>query len=422
MPVPPQIKPIAVDNLVLPEKVILPNGVSLYTIQGAASEVVRLDILLSGGYGVQDYPLQALFTNRMLREGSSRLTATEISRRLDNCGAWLEMYSSYNCNHITLYTLHKYLEPMLDVLASMIKEPLFPQRNLDVVCRNSKSYYKINSRKVDVVAQRHFESQLWGESHPLGYIIQPEDYDKITREKLLDYYSKVYSSCNTTIFVAGKVDEYTVDAVARRFGNEAWGSLNELPAVSLKEHSSELGRRNIKIEGALQSAVRIGCMTMESSHPDFMKMRFLTVLFGGFFGSRLMSNIREDKGYTYHIQAELDAFANKNAFMISTEAANEYIEPLIAEVYGEIERLHNEPISKEELELVRNYTMGELCREYEGIMAKSEIFINAWLSGEDFDSVNRYLDTVRSVTSDELTETARNYINASAMSEVVVGA
>ena len=146
------------------------------------------------------------------------------------------------------------------------------------------------------------------------------------------------------------------------------------------------------------------------------------MLLGGFFGSRLMSNIREDKGYTYHIQAELDAFANKNAFMISTEAANEYIEPLIAEVYGEIERLRNEPVSSEELELVRNYTMGELCREYEGIMAKSEVFINAWLSGDGFDSVNRYIDTVRSVTSEELIDIARNYLDVGAMSEVVVGA
>ena len=422
MPQPPLIKPITIQNLVLPQKVEMPNGVSLYAIQGAASEVVRLDILLSGGYGVQDYPLQALFTNRMLREGCAKFSATEISRRLDSCGAWLEMYSSHNCNHITLYTLHKYLDPLLEVLSSMIKEPLFPQRNLDVVCRNSKSYYKINSRKVDIVAQRHFESLLWGKEHPLGYIVRAEDYDAVTREKLIDYYSKVYSSCNATIFLSGKVDDYTVDAIAKRFGNENWGSLNKQPFVSMKEHCSETGRHNVKIDGTLQSAVRIGCMTMDSSHRDFMKMRFLTVLLGGFFGSRLMSNIREDKGYTYHIQAELDAFANKNAFMISTEAANEYIEPLIAEVYGEIERLRNEPVSSEELELVRNYTMGELCREYEGIMAKSEVLINAWLSGDGFDSVNRYIDTVRSVTSEELIDIARNYLDVGAMSEVVVGA
>lgn len=418
----PLIKPLEIQNLPLPQKIVLPNGVSMYTIKGSVPDVVRLDILFDGGYGVQDYPLQALFTNRMLREGSATLTAAEISRRFDNCGAWLEMYSSHNCNHITLYTLSKYLPPLLDILASMIKEPLFPQRNIETVRRNNKSYYKINSRKVDVVAQRHFESILWGDSHPLGHIICEEDYDAITRENLLDFYSKVYSSCNATIFLSGATDNEFIDVVANRFGNESWGSSLKVAKADLGQHSSSLGRRSVKIDGALQSAVRIGCMAMDASHPDFSKMRFLTVLFGGFFGSRLMSNIREDKGYTYHIQAELDAYAYKNAFMISTEADNDYIEPLIAEVYREMERLRTEPISKEELELVRNYTVGELCREYEGVIAKSEVFINAWLSGENFDSVNNYLDVVRTVSAEELTEIARKYLKPDIMSEVVVGA
>ena len=171
----------------------------------------------------------------------------------------------------------------------------------------------------------------------------------------------------------------------------------------------------------MQSAVKMGFMAMDSAHPDFHKFRFLCVLLGGYFGSRLMSNIREENGYTYQIMAEMDAYGKGNAFMISSEAATEYVEPLIKEVYRELERLVAEPVSEAEMQLVRNYIMGELCREYEGQSAKSEVFINAWLSGVGFESVNRYIDEIKSVTAADLQCLAREYFKKENMIEVVVG-
>jgi predicted Zn-dependent peptidase len=134
-----------------------------------------------------------------------------------------------------------------------------------------------------------------------------------------------------------------------------------------------------------------------------------------------MSNIREEKGYTYHIEAELDAYGDSNAFMISSETANDTVQPLIKEVYNEIDLLRNKPVSAEELELVRNYIHGELCREYEGVFPKSEVFINAWLSGEKFTVVNDYLDVVRSITAEEIQRLAQKYLVPQSMVEVIAG-
>ena len=223
------------------------------------------------------------------------------------------------------------------------------------------------------------------------------------------------------IFLTGSVDEKITDAVNKRFGCDSWGA-PALPANVLEAPYSLLGKRKVTLEGVMQSGVKIGFMAMESSHRDFLKFRFLTVLLGGYFGSRLMSNIREEKGYTYHIEAELDAYGSRNAFMISTETANEYVEPLVTEVYKEMERLKEQPVSKEELELVRNYTLGELCREYEGAFQKAEVFINARLSGEPFSFVNEYLDVVRTITAEELITLAQKYLLKHNMVEVVVGA
>lgn len=418
---PPAINPVVVDNMVLPVEVAMPNGVAMYLLKGYNKGIVRLELLFKGGYSIQDKPLQATFTNRMLREGAGELSSDEISCKLDYYGAWIENYSSQRCNHIVLYCLSKHFVPLLDLLEKIVKEPLFPEINLDIVRRNGKAHFEVNSKKVDVVAQRYFEHALWGKEHPLGHIVESVDYDNITREDLVSYHNRVYNSQNLSLFISGDVDESSISAIKEVFGNEAWGLNNKQEDVTIAVPLSQSGRCSVRLEGTMQSAVKIGFMVMDVTNPDFHKFRFLTVLLGGYFGSRLMSNIREENGYTYHISAEMDAYGQRNAFMISSETANEYVELCIKEIYKEINKLCNEPITDSEVEHVRNYILGEMCRECEGLTAKSEVFVNAWLSGETFASVNEYLEVVKTVSASELNRVAREYLKPSEMIEVVVG-
>lgn len=408
-------------HLALPVTMVMPNGVSLHHLQGEDKGVVRLDILFKGGYSVQHKPLQALFTNRMLREGSADYSGAEISRKLDYYGAWIDMYSSQECNHIILYVLAKHFPGLLPVIEDFVKRPVFLQDNLDVVRRNNKAHFLINSQKVEVVAQRYFERSLWGASHPMGQMVQAADYDAITRDDLLQYYQEVYSHRNCTLFLTGTSDPAVLDSITAAFGKDEWGSAATV-TVEVAAPSSQLGCNKIKLDDTLQSAIKVGCFTLPSAHPDFFDLRFLNVLLGGYFGSRLMSNIREENGYTYDIISEIDAYGKENAFMITSQAANEYVEPLLAELYREIERLRTDEIPAAEVELVRNYIMGELCREFEGAIAKTEVFVNAWLSGDGFDSINRYIDAVKAVTPQRLQTVARKYLLRDNMFEIIVGA
>ena len=418
----PEIKAMEMQNIKLPQKVQLPNGVPLFLINEGVREVIRLDLLFRGGYAVQSKPLQALFTNRMLREGSRALNAAAVSRKIDSCGAWIETYSSQNCNHITLYTLRRHLPELLKVLDEIVKNPAFPQKNLDVVRRANKSHFLINSRKVDVVAQRYFERAIWGSDHKFGRLVCAEDYDAINVELLQEYYTNVYGSQNCSIFLSGKFDGAAVENLSEYFGKEQWGASSSVVIPDRLPLSAVSGRVTAKVDDTMQSGIKIGTMTVDSSHPDFYALKYLTVLLGGFFGSRLMTNIRERNGYTYHIEADLTAFGSRNAFSVTSEAANEYVQPLIDEVYNEFRRLQTEPVSAEEMEKLRNCTLGELCREYEGVLAKADVFINTWLSGEPFDGVNRYLDVVRTASPDDFMRLACKYLLPEKMVEVVAGA
>jgi predicted Zn-dependent peptidase len=420
--IPPVIKPMEMTDLALPSTRVMPNAVQLHVLSGDENGAVRLELLFKGGYAVQEKPLQATFVNRMLREGAGSMSADEISQKLDYHGAWIETYSSQNCNHITLYALAKHFPELMELLEVLVKSPMFPQENLDVVRRNAKAYYAVNSKKVDVVSQRYFENALWGGAHPLGHIVEPCDYDALTRDDLVSYYNMVYGSKNCSIFISGSVNDALIADVEKRFGNEVWGCASALDGLTVLPPVSEPGRHVANVEETMQSGVKIGFMAMDSGSPDLYKFRFLTVLLGGYFGSRLMSNIREENGFTYHISAELDAYGKRNAFMISSETANQYLNACVSEIYREIEKLKNEPIGVEEVEHVRNYILGEMCREFEGLTPRSEVFVNTWLSGDDFSSVNEYLNTVRSVTPEELQQVARTYFNQEKMIEVVAGA
>lgn len=418
---PPKIAPVTIDNLALPQETVMPNGVRMYRLGGVRQGVVRLDILFRGGYGVQRKPLQAMFVNRMLREGAGAMSADDISRELDYYGAWIDAYSSQECNHLTLYTMSKHFLPLVALLETMVKEPQFPSGNLEVIKRNNKSHFIVNSNKVDVVSQRYFENSLWGDGHRFGRMVQAADYDAITVDDLREYHDRVYNSGNCTLFLAGDADEMMIDMLTGKFGAAAWGAGGTLPENSVPLPETMYGYRKITVEGSLQSSVKMGFMLPSGNPEDLYRFRFLSVLLGGYFGSRLMSNIREENGYTYHIDSGLDAYGKYYAFMIASEADNSYVAPLMKEVHKELSRLVNEPVPEDEVELVRNYILGELCREYEERFTKSEAFINAWLSGEPFESVNEYIETVRGVTASELSEIARRYLAECQLIEIVAG-
>ena len=178
------------ENLIvtLPMRTTLPNGIPLAVIKAGEQDVVRMDILFAGGRWQQTQKLQALFTNRMLREGSLKYTASEIAEKLDYYGAWLELSSSSEYAYITLYSLNKYFAETLEILESIIKEPLFPEKELNTVLDVNIQQYLVNSSKVDFLAQRSLLTALYGNEHPCGRLTEEKDYRLITPDVLREFY------------------------------------------------------------------------------------------------------------------------------------------------------------------------------------------------------------------------------------------
>lgn len=418
---PPIRKP---EHMVLhrPERVVWPNGVPLSVLRAGDNEVVRIDVLMEGGRWHQHYPLQALFANRMLREGTRRYTAAQIAERLDYYGAWLDLSSGAEHAFVTLYSLNKYLPQTLDVLESLVKEPFYPQAELATVVANNVQQFKVNLQKVDFLAHRGLVSALYGDAHPCGRLAMEADYSRITPELLHDFYRRHYHAAGCSVYVSGKVTDDCLRRLEACFGKELFGSpAGRVSRPSFMPRTAPGRRLFIGRPDALQSAVRLGMVTVSRQHPDFLKLRVLVTLLGGYFGSRLMSNIREDKGYTYGISAGLASYPDSSLFVISAETANEYVEPLIAEVYREMDRLQQERVPQDELQMVKNYMAGDICRSYESAFSLSDAWIflhTSRLPDTYFDQVQ---EAMESVTPDELLLLAQKYLCKENLKEVVSG-
>ena len=417
----PEIQPLKNFHIQTPVRTTLPNGIPLTVINAGEQEVVRMDVLFSGGRWQQSQKLQALFTNRMLREGTTKYTAATIAEKLDYYGSWLELSSSSEYAYITVYSLNKYLAKTLEVVESMIKEPLFPQKELQTILDTNIQQYLVNTSKVDFLAHRSLLKSLYGEQHPCGKIVMEEDYHTITQEVLREFYERYYHSGSCSIFLPGKVTDDIISRVTDIFGIPFGQYQLQMPKSSFPFAAIPEKRIFTEREDAMQSAVKMGCTTITREHPDYPKLRVLMTLFGGYFGSRLMSNIREDKGYTYGISAGVVFYPDSGLLIVSTETDNEYVEPLIQEVYHEIDRLHLDPVSAEELRIVRNYMLGEMCRSYESPFSLSDAWIFIATSGLKDDYFARSLQAVNEITPAEIQDLAQRYLCKETLKEVIAG-
>ena len=419
---PPLLRPLEAFEILRPERLEMKNGIQLNVIRAGSQEVVRLDLLIGGGQWHQTQALQALFTNRMLREGTPTMTSAQIAEKLDYYGAWLDLSSSVNCGFVTLYSLNKYFPRTLAIIADMLMNPSFPEKELEVVLETNRQQFLVNSSRVEVIARKHFNRSLFGEEHPFGRFAVESDYGRITPEVLREFYRKHYHSGNCTVYVSGKVTPEIIRCIEEHLGNVPWGEIKKVQPLELIE-PRQTTEKHVFVEkaDALQSSLKMGCFMMDRVHPDFLKARVMVTLFGGYFGSRLMSNIREDKGYTYGIGAGIVNCPGSGVLAITTEADNQYIDSIITEVYREMDKMCNDLAPQEELEMVRNYMLGDFCRSYEGPFSLSEAWIYTKTADLDDDFFVRQVDSIRSITAEEIRTLAQRYLCKENLIEVVAG-
>jgi predicted Zn-dependent peptidase len=317
-----------------------------------------------------------------------------------------------------LSCITKFIGDTLPIFLEVVSQPIFPEAEVNLFKQQGRQRLAVNLEKVDFIARKQFLTSLYGPDSFMGKFPSTSDYDEISTEVLTNYYNSNYKSGLVAIIISGNFNDSDLKFVLNALENLAYnkGNLQD-NSNKILSHSKIL----IKKEEALQSAIRIGRRLFNRSHPDYFKFTILNTLLGGYFGSRLMSNIREDKGYTYGIGSGVAPMKNDGYFYITTEVGSDVREDAVNQIYLEINRLCNELIPLDELNLVKNYLFGSFQRSIDGSFSLADRHKILLLNGLSISHLESYLETLKNVTSQELLETARLYLQAADLTEVVVG-
>jgi len=357
----------------------------------------------------------------MLEEGTSKMNAAQIADAVDYFGAFLEVGVSQDSASVVLYTLNKHLKATLPVVEDVIKNASFPQHELVTHLTNKKQKFHVNNQKVANVARKRFSELIFGEKHPYGINVKESDFDAINQSHLNDFYTKYYRANSCKIILAGKINDDVYTLLDEHFGGNDWLAQNNLSREGIAVVSASDREQLIYKEDALQSAIRIGKILFNKTHPDFQKMQILNTVFGGYFGSRLMSNIREDKGYTYGIGSGIASLQHSGYFFISTEVGVDVCKNALNEIYFEMDRLRTELIPDEELQLVKNYLLGTFLRSVDGPFAMADRFKGIMEYGLSYNYFDNYIATIKNVSASDLRDLAKTYFDKNSMIELVVG-
>ncbi len=402
------------------ETYTLDNGVKVYSVDAGAQEVTMVELVFFAGNWYEEQNIVAASTNYLLKNGTTNRSAFDINEHFDYYGAYLNRHCYNETATVTLHCLNKHLQNVLPVIAELITDSVFPDQELAIYKQNQKQRLAVSLKKCDFVANRFIDEYLYGSNHPYGKYTSLEAYEDVEKSQLTKFYNEYYRDGKCIVFVAGKLPPDIFHQLNNVFGHLPLNPLapaekthDVVPAQQKKNHL-------INDESGVQGAIRIARPFPNRHHPDFIKSQVLNNIFGGFFGSRLMGNIREDKGYTYGIHSYFQNHIHNSAWMVSTEAGRDVCEATIAEVYKEMKVLRDELVDDEELLLVQNYMMGSILGDLDGpfhIIARWKNYVLNNLSEDYF---YNSIQTIKSITPGEIKELAEKYLNPEEFYELLV--
>lgn len=403
-------------ELIRPEKITLGNGLKIFSVSGANQPVMRIELLLQAGRWFETAWGAAYFSANLLSKGTQKKSSYDIAQLFDHYGAHFEISPGLDIVSLSLYTLSKNLAPTLALLYELLEDAVLPEKEL----RQLKAIYlqnlKVNHEKTSFLASKLVRKNLFGEDHPYGKELDETDVEKLSREILVDHLQS--HRHDLTAIVSGAVSDAELKLIQDTFKNYpiAAAASRVIPSVAKKPF-----RQVQEKEGSVQSSLRVAKEIISRNHPDYPAVLFLNHILGGYFGSRLMKNIREDKGYTYGIHSSLNTLHHKSYLVMGADVNKENLEPTFQEIRKELKQLRTEAIPDEELDTARNHFIGSLQSEMTTPFAHADKIKNILLFNLPEQFYQNLIRRVDQLTAEELVQTAQQYFSEESFFEVAVG-
>ncbi|MBX9851786.1 MAG: insulinase family protein [Cytophagaceae bacterium] len=416
----PPFREIDSIDIVKAESHKLDNGIPFHIIKAGKEQVIRLEIIFEAGHWFEHHNGVSYFTTKLLSAGTSRLSSKEIEEKIAFYGSFIDLVTGYDRSTLTIYTLARHLENLLPLVRDIITDPVFPDEELKNLKNISSQNLKVNLEKTSFLASKNFRELLFGKDHPYGRIIDEEAISRVNRETLLSFHKKNFTSYNCDIILSGNGNQNFYELINNYLGKSEWGKYSK-EEVKFDIKPSAVKTHVINKRGSVQSSIRMGLLLFPIDHPDYFKVNLLIEIFGGYFGSRLMKNIREEKGYTYGINASFHSLRNAGYLAIGTDVNKENTANTIHEILKEVKILKTVLTSEEELRTVKNYLIGNFINSLSTPFGLADKFKSIYYHNLDYSFYDKYISSLKTIFPADLRETANLYFKEEDFLEVVVG-
>ncbi len=403
-------------ELPTPQVIGLSNQSKFYHVNIGDQPVIKLEFVFRSGNWFESMPGVAYFTGKMLSEGTTSFISRDISELLAQYGAFVEFHSGMDFTDLSIHVPTQHFEKIVSVIHELLFQPTFPKSEFELMQQIQIQQLAIQEQKNNFVASRLFRSKLYGE-HPYGHLMTKENIQSISVESLQDHYEQ-YVHGRFDIFLTGKFEDSLPEKIAQYFGQE----LKPIPEFDENQVALEKQTDIYKeIPDSLQSSIFMGKRCFNREDKDYSKALLLNEVFGGYFGSRLMQNIREEKGLTYGIHSHMASMKKDAYFVINTSVKKENHGQAVEEICKEIEILKTELIGNEELHQAKKHLKGSILNSLTTPFVITEKIKNIELYGLGMDFYTNLFDEIDNTTAEELHRIANSRLFDSPLSTVVVG-
>ena len=338
----------------------LPNGMRVITLRHATVPKVTAILGIQSGLAVDpaDKAGLAQFVVDLAQEGTATRSSEQIKREVFGLGANLTGFAGQDVSTFQMRGLNDTLPQMLAIMADVVRNPSFPQAELDLMKARSAQQLQAQAASPQYVNNKLFRQTLFG-NHPYSRIgVTPETLPAIDRQSIVNFQQAYYRPNNATLIVVGDVAADAVFAAAEKaFGSwerRALPEEKEVPLPALK------GRTLVFVQrpNSVQSSISVGNFTPERDDPRWYTLQLANQIFGAAFDSRLVRNIREEKGYTYSPQSQFQSMAQGGLYRAVADVRNDVTGATLKEIYAEIDKLRAGGPEAEELNDAKQYARG----------------------------------------------------------------
>jgi zinc protease len=410
-------------NFILPKKevITLNNGLTLVMVPYGSIPKATIRFSLKTG-NIDEKENQVWLSDLLadlLEEGSTTKTGKQVADEIAGMGGNLNIGVGLHTSSMVSSVLYEFAPDAIKVMADILQNPKFPEEEMTRLKENMKRDLSVRLSRPQSQANRDFYATLYPD-HPYGRVYPSDEMiDSYTIENIKDFYDGHFGALRTTIYIAGNFDAETVkETVENEFkdwkkGTEA--NYNVAEPVT----SNEV--KIIDRPGAPQSTIYYGLPVIDPSHEDYIALDITNSILGGSFASRITSNIREDKGYTYSPYSSLDTNYKSGIWYESADVTTEHTGASITEIKKEIKRLQNEPPTQKEMDGIINYESGLYVLQNstpDGIIGQM-IFLNTHDLDESY--LTNKVKNMHSITPEKVQEMTKKYIKPENMTLIIVG-